>query len=128
MRVGIGDAARELGVHPETLRRWEKTGKIEVERTPTGFRRYDLAKLRGLAPHRAPSTRATLVYARVFSHERQDGLARQSALLEAFAAANGWTYEVLRDLGSGRNDHQKGLRQLIRRICSGEVGRLVLTH
>ncbi len=58
--------------------RWEKTGRIEVE-TATGFHRYDLAKLRGLAPHRAPSTRATLLYARVFSHEQQDDLARQAA-------------------------------------------------
>ena len=128
MKVGIGVAAQELGVHPETLRRWEKMGKIEVERTPTGFRRYDLAKLRGLAPHRVPSARTTLLYARVSSRDRKDDLARQAALLESFAAANGWTYEVLEDLGSGLNYHKKGLRLLIRRICSGEVGRLVLTH
>jgi putative resolvase len=35
---------------------------------------------------------------------------------------------VIQDLGSGLNDNKKGLRQLIRRICSGSVGRLVLTH
>ena len=35
---------------------------------------------------------------------------------------------MLQDLGSRRNDPKKGLRQLIRRICSAEVGRLVLTH
>ena len=128
MKVSIGKAAKELGVHPETLRRWEKQGKIVVERTPTGFRRYDLAKLRGPAPHKAPSTRTTLLYARVSSHDQKDDLARQVVLLESFAAANGWTYEVLQDLGSGLNYHQKGLRQLIRRICSDEVGRLVLTH
>ncbi len=98
--------------------------------TATGFHRYDPAKLRGLAPHRAPSTRTTLLYARVSSHDQKDDLARQSALLESFAAANGWTYEVLQDLGSGQNNHnhQKGLRQFVRRICSGKVGRLVLTH
>ncbi len=128
MRVGIGKAAEELGVHPDTLRRWEKQGKIEVERTPSGRRRYDLAKLRGLAPHRAPSARQTLLYARVFSHDQKSDLVRQVALLESFAAANGWTYEVLQDLGSGLNYHKKGLRLLLRRICSGEVGRLVLTH
>ena len=99
-----------------------------MERTPTGFRRYDLAKLRGLAPHRAPSARTTLLYARVSSHDQKDDLARQAALLESFAAANGWTYEVLQDLGSGLNYHKMGLRQLIGRICSGEVSRLVLTH
>ncbi|MCL5065513.1 MAG: MerR family DNA-binding transcriptional regulator, partial [Firmicutes bacterium] len=28
MLVNIGEAAKALGVHPETLRRWEKEGKI----------------------------------------------------------------------------------------------------
>ena len=49
MKVSIGKAALELGVHQETLRRWEEAGKITVERTPKGHRRYDLAKLRGIS-------------------------------------------------------------------------------
>ena len=55
--VSIGVAARELGVHRDTLRRWEREGKIEpVERTTGGERRYDLAKLRHLAPRLALQT------------------------------------------------------------------------
>jgi len=51
------------------------------------------------------------------------------ALLDSFAAANGWTsYEALHDVGSGLNYYKKGLRQLIGRICAGEVERLVLAH
>ena len=34
----------------------------------------------------------------------------------------------MQDLGSGLNYHKKGLRLLIRRICSGEIGRLVISH
>ena len=129
MLVSIREAARELGVWPETLRRWEAEGKIEPPmRTPGGRRRYDLAKLRGLSAHKAPSSRQTLLYARVASHDQKEDLVRQVALLESFSAANGWTYEVLQDLGSGLNYHKKGLRLLIKRICSGEVGRLVITH
>ncbi|MHB8191392.1 MAG: MerR family DNA-binding transcriptional regulator [Ferrimicrobium sp.] len=49
--VSIGIAAQELGVHPDTLRRWEEEGQIEPpERTPGGRRRYDLAKLAELSP------------------------------------------------------------------------------
>lgn len=129
MLVSIGVAARELGIRRETLRRWEAQGRIEAPvRTPGGARRYDLAKLRGLAPHKAPSDRVTVLYARVSSQDQKGDLERQVALLESFSTANGWTYEVLQDLGSGLNYHKKGLRLLIRRICSGEVGRLVLTH
>ncbi|MHB8190897.1 MAG: MerR family DNA-binding transcriptional regulator [Ferrimicrobium sp.] len=53
--VSLGIAAQELGVHPDTLRRWEEEGRIEPpERTPGGRRRYDLAKLRTPYPACGP--------------------------------------------------------------------------
>ena len=128
MKVSIGKAAKELGVSRDTLRRWEAAGKIEVERTPNGHRRYDLMNLRGYAPRRTPSKRTTLAYARVSSQEQKGDLVTQVALLESYCAANGWEYEVLEDLGSGLNYNKRGLRQLIKRICAGDIGRLVLTH
>ena len=128
MKIRISQAAQELGVSVDTLRRWEAAGKIQAERTPGGHRRYDLAKLRGIVPRQAPSLRLTLAYARVSSQDQKSDLVTQVALLESFCSANGWTYEVLQDLGSGLNYQKRGLRQLIQRICAGEVGRLVLTH
>ena len=129
MLVSIRVAAEELGVRPETLRRWEIQGKIEAPmRTPGGMRRYDLAKLRHLAPHKAPSERVTILYARVGTNGQKDDLVRQRALLETFSAANGWAYEIIEDVGSGLNYNNRGLRQLISKICSGEISRLVITH
>ncbi len=40
MKIGIGQAAKALGVSRDTLRRWEKSGKMFVERTIKGHRRY----------------------------------------------------------------------------------------
>jgi excisionase family DNA binding protein len=37
-------AARLIGVSVDTLRRWEKAGKITSTRTAGGHRRYDLAE------------------------------------------------------------------------------------
>lgn len=53
---------------------------------------------------------------------------RQVALLESYCAANGWTYEIITDIGSGLNYSKGGLKLLISRICSGELDRLVLSH
>jgi putative resolvase len=128
MKINISQAAKELGVHQETLRRWEAAGKIQVERTPRGHRRYDLAQLKGSIPHDKPLARSTLCYARVSSHDQKNDLVRQIAVLESFCAAHGYIYEILQDLGSGLNYQKKGLKKLIKMICSGSVGRLVITH
>ena len=128
MKVGIGRAATELGVSRDTLRRWEAAGKITVERTPKGHRRYDLAQLRSLAPMQAQSQRLTLAYARVSEQDTKQDLKRQVTVLESFCTCQGWEFELVTDTGSGLNYHKRGLRQLIHRLCSGEVGRLVVTH
>jgi predicted site-specific integrase-resolvase len=129
MKIGIGKAALELGVNPVTLRRWEKSGKIKAERTQKGHRRYDLAKIRDLAPkNTSDSEKRTIGYARVSSFDQKADLARQAALLESFCANHGWTYEIVQDLGSGLNYSKKGLKKLIKEICFGTVGRLVVTH
>lgn len=42
-------AARELGVHENTLRRWEQAGLINAVKLPSGVRRFraeDIASLR----------------------------------------------------------------------------------
>ena len=62
------------------------------------------------------------------SRDQKSDLETQVAFLESFCCANGWSYEVVQDLGSGLNYNKRGLRQLIKRLCAGEVGRLVLTH
>ena len=128
MRISIGQAAKELGVTRETLRRWEMIGKIVAERTPRGHRRYDLAKLRGIMPKNHSNEKRTLAYARVSSHDQKEDLLRQAKVLESYCAAHGWTYELIQDLGSGLNYEKKGLKKLILEICSGMVARLVVTH
>lgn len=46
MRVTPREAAKELGVSTDTLRRWAEEGRITVELTAGGHRRYDLAEIR----------------------------------------------------------------------------------
>jgi putative resolvase len=125
----IGEAAKELGVSITTLRRWESQGRLVAsERTKGGQRRYDLSTLRPEAVHRAPSPRKTVAYARVSSHDQKDDLERQRQVLELYCASQGWTFEIVSDLGSGMNYHKKGLRKLLEQILDGSVVRLVLTH
>jgi len=128
MKVNIGTAAKHFGVSRETLRRWEKSGKILVERTPKGHRRFDLSQFSSIQSKKFDSKTYTLGYARVSSHDQKEDLVRQSQVIENFCAANGWTYEIVQDLGSGLNFQKRGLKKLIQNICSKKIDRLVLTH
>lgn len=127
MKKSIGVAAKLLGVSQDTLRRWERAGKIKVDRTARGHRRYDVSKLLGTDPPQS-TTKYTLGYARVSSHDQKRDLDRQAQVLESFCSARGWTYEIIQDLGSGLNFQKRGLKKLIQNICSGKIDRLVLTH
>lgn len=127
--VGIGEAAKVLGVSIPTLRRWEATGKIAAEHTTGGHRRYDLTKLRPeLFRAAEKEARRTVAYARVSSHDQKDDLERQKQVLELYCARQGWTFEVIADLGSGMNYHKKGLKRLLNDVVEGRIGRLVISH
>jgi molybdopterin-binding protein len=48
----IGEAAKVLGVRVETLRRWEREGRIESSRTPGGQRRVSASEVARLLSER----------------------------------------------------------------------------
>jgi putative resolvase len=128
--LSIGEAAKELGISTKTLRRWSDAGKIKFKRSPTGQRRFYLSDIKRITPRdlNQVDERITINYARVSSHDQKEDLKRQAVVLESFSAANGWQFETIQDLGSGLNYKKKGLTKLLKRIMSGEVGRLVITH
>ena len=123
----IGEAAELLGVSITTLRRWEKTGRLIPERSGT-HRRYRLSQINPALARNAEAERRTVAYARVSSHDQKDDLERQKQVLELYCAAQGWTFDIIADLGSGMNYHKKGLKQLLGIILEGKVSRLVVTH
>jgi excisionase family DNA binding protein len=49
----IGEAAKRLGVSRDTLRRWEKSGKIKPNRSPTNRRYYTKEQLDSLIKGKA---------------------------------------------------------------------------
>lgn len=128
--ISIKEASSFLGVSPQTLRRWEREGKlVPVLRTQGGQRRYDTSQLFPSFQKKPPTKELlTMAYARVSSSDQKEDLQRQMQLLEYFCASRGWQFEIVSDLGSGLNYGKKGLRKLLNKIIRKEIGRLVLTH
>lgn len=126
--LSIQDAAKCLGVSPQTLRRWEKKKKIApAHRTQGGQRRYSVAQLKPL-DFCDKIERPTIAYARVSSHDQKEDLHRQVHMLEIYCSSKGWSFSVTKDLGSGMNYNKRGLKQLLEQIMNDQIGRLVLTH
>ncbi len=131
--ISIGQAAKLLGVHVQTLRNWEKSGKLKPDSiSPGGTRRYNsdtIMKISGKElPQIEKDDRVTIAYARVSSQDQKEELKRQAQVLELYCAEHGYKYELITDLGSGMNYYKKGLTTLISRILDDGVKRLVLTH
>jgi len=76
----IGEAAKALGVRVETLRRWEREGKLRVERTSGGQRTVPAAEVARLLAERRADEPIAAASARnrflgVITEVRRDGLA-----------------------------------------------------
>jgi predicted site-specific integrase-resolvase len=111
--------AQPLGVHPQTLRRWERLGKLpSPERTLGNHRRYRLAPIKADA--------RVVGYVRVSSHDQKSDLLRQAEFVKAKSTSK--VDMVISDLGSGLNYKKAGFRRLLLLILQNKVKELVLTH
>lgn len=124
----IKEASEFLGVSTDTLRRWEKAGKIKSIRTNGGHRRYEKKDLIKLKTFDNSSTKLTIAYCRVSSFDQKDDLQRQIENVSNYCIANGYKFKVISDLGSGLNYNKKGLKELIELICSNSIERIVINY
>ena len=123
--ISIKRASEILGVTPKTLREWEKSGRITPIRLESGHRRYELNSLFNT---NSVDEKITLCYARVSTSEQKADLERQYQILENHCNSKGYTYQIIKDLGSGLNYKKKGLLQLIKLICNSTIERLIITN
>lgn len=95
------EAAKLLGVHVSSLRRWENEGKLKAIRTPGGQRRFILEEVEKAAG--IPRAIRTVCYGRVSTHSQQEDLQRQLEHLRTkYPEA-----EIISEIGSGLNFRRK---------------------
>lgn len=126
--LSIKEASEFLGVSTDTLRRWERAGKITSVRTSGGHRRYEQKELIKLKSFKNTEDRLTIAYCRVSSSDQKEDLERQIENVSNFCIARGYRFKVISDLGSGLNYNKKGLKELIELICSSSIDRIVINY
>lgn len=131
MLLSIGKASKMLGLTEQTLRVWEKEGKLKSIRTNGGHRRYEESEIKrcmGMQGLISQDDKKTIIYARVSTSNRKDDLERQKQVLEMYCVAKGWKYDIIEDIGSGLNYKKQGLLKLIELIETNQVKRIVLNY
>jgi excisionase family DNA binding protein len=122
----LSQAAHELGLHPITVRRWIKAGRIQVIQVGREVRipRTEIEKIVGTL-----DGRLVALYARVSGHGQKADLDTQIERLQAWAATErkGAELLVLSDMGSGLKASRRHLQRLLKLICADKVAEVVIT-
>ncbi len=87
-----GKAARLLGIHFNTMKKWIYACKVDAIKTLGGQYRIPESEIKRLLGQPAPKNQA-IIYARVSSADRKDDLKRQREMLREYAKERG--YEVV---------------------------------
>lgn len=125
----LGEFARLIGRHPNTLQRWDRQGVLAAHRTPTGRRYYTHVQYLAYSGQVAVVERKNVLYCRVSSSNQKTDLQSQCAAMEQFCLAQGLVVdELLTDVGSGLNYRRKNFLRLCEWVESNEVGTLVVAH
>ena len=120
--------SKMLGVNPATLRNWDKKGQLKPHHTSAnGYRYYSEEQFRLLTKEQ-PKSRIVIGYCRVSSRKQKDDLVRQVENVRMYLLAQGQPFEIIEDIGSGINYSNKGLQELLKRICLGEVKKVVVLY
>ncbi len=121
-----GEVAKRLGLHPLTVRRWVKEGKIAAVQIGREARIPITEVERLLGEQRAG---IIVLYARVSGHEHKEDLQRQVQQLEQWAqlARTGQKTMTLTDIGSGLNTERKSFQRLLARVLDYQVAEVVVT-
>lgn len=129
--LSIGKFAKSLGVSIQTLRNWDKEGKLKPTYvTENGYRYYseDLLNKFKNVKNVNKIKKKNILYARVSTKSQKDDLDRQVDNLKQYAYSKGYSFEIITDIGSGINYKKEGLLKMINLVECGEVDRIIVLY
>ena len=110
----INKFSKLLGVSAQTLRNWDKKGKLHPHHTSSnGYRYYSHEQLNQVMHIKPNLDRIVIGYCRVSSNKQKDDLERQIENMKLYLTAQGKPFEIISYIGSGINYKKKGLKELI---------------
>ena len=117
-----------LGVTAQTLRNWDKEGKLKPSYVKSnGYRYYSEDSILSYTQERKTKKNLNVVgYARVSSKKQSDDLERQINNLNTYISSKYDSFDIITDIGSGINYNKPGLKKLIEKINKKEVDLIIV--
>ena len=122
--------SKKLGVTAQTLRNWDREGKLKPSYVKNnGYRYYALDDILSFTQERKTKKELKVIgYARVSSKKQSDDLERQVDNLNKVLKDKYTSLEIITDIGSGINYNKPGLKKLIELINRKEVDLIVVLY
>jgi len=131
--VSSKEAAEKLGVHFQTLRNWDREGKIKTIRSPGGKRFYDVKSFLEKTDkydkdndkiEEGKDERKKICYCRVSSYSQKEELMHQVDYMKLKYPE----HEILTDIGSGINFNRGNLKKIINLGIKNNLEELVIAY
>jgi putative resolvase len=118
----IRDACEILQLNPNTLRKWDREGKIRCVRLSNNFRRVPESEINRILG--VKNNRTSFIYARVSSLDQKADLDRQIQKLQTVFPES----HVVSDIRSGMKFNRKGFIELLKLVEKDKVSAIYVTH
>ena len=117
-------------ITPQTLRNWDRCGKLKpFSIGPSGYRYYSEEQLNQIIGIKCiEKPKKVIGYCRVSSNKQKDDLERQVDNMKIYLLSQGKPFDIITDIGSGINYNKKGLTELLERIMKNEVEKVVVLY
>jgi len=129
----IKEYASIFGVTTDTVRKWERKGKIKPRRTHGGHRRYTEDDVKAIdmdVKYKTPerTVRRSIIYCRISHTENREELNKQVEGLKMFALGRGVKAELIIEIGDGTCMSRPKFRELLIDILNKELVTIIVTQ
>lgn len=125
----INKFAKLLGITTQTLRNWDKNGKLHPHHTTeNGYRYYSVDQLNQLVNKKNPKENLIIGYCRVLNETFEDELTEQVNIVKSHIEEITDSYKIITDYNNGVTNKRSGLRELIELITEYKVSKVVLLY
>ena len=129
-----GQTARYFNVTPHTIQEWDRKGKLKSTRNKNNRRQFPREEIVRLLTennlyHDDTNSKHDVIYARVSTKRQADQGDLDRQITSIVTTQPGLTnLLVLKETGSGLNDHRKQLTKLLNLILQNKVNRVYVTY